>query len=392
MNSLTLILGPMFAGKSTELVGIHARLVAARKRVLVVKHTFDTRYDDSSLTTHDNTKIAAKRAVLLGEFAKEFGDYDALIVDEGQFFADIVSGVQDALSKGLYVYVSALSGNFKREPFELIPRLFPLASAIYLRSAICAVCHAPAPFSARFSAQTEEIVIGGAELYAPTCRACWKSIAHQRSIKQARQLTDSEIRNFVSDAAAILERSALTGSKLLLIPAVTSPLDAELQCVYASASSAGQNILVIAREESQKLNEAADTFGFTLRYFDSLVQLKSEDDYTINNTVKHVMNPHSIVLVYHADFYDHADVILDDCVFQGKVVIAATSTKAPYQVLGSFLSHADIVSFGSLTRSTDEGHEKLGASRTSTEVPRFFRTCLTGLPLEKLVLGINEDL
>lgn len=128
------------------------------------------------------------------------------------------------------------------------------------------------------------------------------------------------------------------------------------------------------------------------RYVDSLVQSESEDDCTINNEVKHAMDPHSIVLVYHADSYDHADVVLDDCVFQGKVVIAATSAKAPYQVLGSFLSHADIVSFGSLTRNTGEGHEKLGASGVSTEVPRFFRTCLAGLPLEKLVLGINEDL
>lgn len=390
MNSLTLILGPMFAGKSTELVGIHSRLVAANKRVLVVKHAFDTRYDDNSLTTHDNTKISARRTTLLSEFTEEFGNYDALIVDEGQFFADIVSAVQCALSRGLYVYVSALSGNFKREPFEVIPRLFPLASAIYLRSAICAVCHAPAPFSARFSAQNEEIVIGGAEMYAPTCRTCWKSIAHQRSVKQAKQLTDSEIKSFVNDAAAIMESSALIGSKLLLIPSVTSPLDTELHRVYASASSANQNLLVIAQKESQELKNAAETFGFTLKYFNSLVQ--SDGEIIVSDDVERAIDTHSIVLVYHADLYDHADVVLDRYVFQGKVVIAATSTKAPCELLGSFLSHADIVSFSSLTRNTDEDPEKLSTSGTSTGMPRFFNTCLAGHPLEKLMLGIHEDL
>lgn len=390
MNSLTLILGPMFAGKSTEIVGIHSRLIAAHKRVLVVKHTFDTRYNDNFLTTHDNTKISAKQAMLLGELTGEFDNYDALIVDEGQFFADIVTAVQCALSKGLYVYISALSGNFKREPFEVIPQLFPLASAIYLRSAICAICHAPAPFSARFSAQTEEIVIGGAEMYAPTCRTCWKSIAHQRAIKQAKQLTNSEVKSFISDAAAILEGSALLGSKLLLIPAIANPLDTELQCVYASASSAGQNLLVIAQQESQELNEAAETFGFTLRYFDSLAQ--SETEHVMSDSVKQAVDTHAIVLVYCADFYEHADVILDECVFQGKVVIAATSTKISLQLLGSFLSHADIVSFSSLIRNTDEDPEKLNTSKASTGMPRFFKTCLAGLSLEKLMLGTHEDL
>lgn len=390
MNSLTLILGPMFAGKSTELVGIYSRLVAANKRVLVVKHTFDTRYDDSSLTTHDNTKISARRAALLEELTKEFDNYDVLIIDEGQFFTDIVSAVRCALSRGLYVYISALSGNFKREPFEVIPQLFPLASAIYIRSAICAVCHAPAPFSARFSAQTEEIVIGGAEMYAPTCRTCWKNISHQRSIKQAKQLTNSEIKSFVNDAAEIMESSALIGSKLLLIPAVTSPLNTELHHVYASASSANQSLLVIAQKETQELNDAAETFGFVLRYFDSLVQ--SEKKLVVRDDVKHVMDAYSIILVYHADLYDHADVVLDEYVFQNKVIIAATSVKASYQLLGSLLSHADIVSLSSLTRNVDEASEKLATSRVSTDMSRFFNACLPGHSLERLMPWVHECL
>ena len=50
MNSIThdsgiqMILGPMFAGKSTELIRRVRKYRAARKQVLVVKYAADTRY------------------------------------------------------------------------------------------------------------------------------------------------------------------------------------------------------------------------------------------------------------------------------------------------------------------------------------------------------------
>ena len=53
MGSITLILGPMFSGKSTELLRCIRRFEVARKRVVLLKFRADTRYSESAVVSHD---------------------------------------------------------------------------------------------------------------------------------------------------------------------------------------------------------------------------------------------------------------------------------------------------------------------------------------------------
>jgi thymidine kinase len=65
-GSIHLIIGPMFAGKSTELLRTCNRYEIAQKAVLYIKSSKDTRYDDYSIVTHDQkSKISLAREKLL---------------------------------------------------------------------------------------------------------------------------------------------------------------------------------------------------------------------------------------------------------------------------------------------------------------------------------------
>ena len=86
-GSIDLVIGPMFSGKTTELIRRVRRNVAASKKCLLVKYKGDNRYtEDPVLSTHDNIHMAAKAASTLMEVSNSVWHYDVIAIDEGQFF------------------------------------------------------------------------------------------------------------------------------------------------------------------------------------------------------------------------------------------------------------------------------------------------------------------
>ncbi len=69
--------------------------------------------------------------------------------------------------------VSALSGNFKMEPFDNVSRLISKADKIKFKKSICFFCHGSAHFSLRIIASDEEVLIGASDMYKPACRVCY---------------------------------------------------------------------------------------------------------------------------------------------------------------------------------------------------------------------------
>lgn len=88
---LELIYGPMFSGKSTELLRRIRRFNIAKKSCAVVKYKFDTRYADEEMATHDKQLIKAIPATLLVDIYPSLKKYDVVGIDEGQFFSDVNS-------------------------------------------------------------------------------------------------------------------------------------------------------------------------------------------------------------------------------------------------------------------------------------------------------------
>lgn len=169
------IVGPMFASKSSNLIGYAKRYHIADKKCLVVKYKKDTRYStDSVIVTHDRLKYTAKDCETLDELDAEKDDYDVILIDEGQFFLGICDFAQDLADRGKTVIISALDTDFERKPFNEIGSLMAISQEVHKQTAVCMVCKKmDACFTKRTINSKEREVIGGKDAYIATCRKCY---------------------------------------------------------------------------------------------------------------------------------------------------------------------------------------------------------------------------
>ncbi|ABQ43541.1 thymidine kinase [Tanapox virus] len=169
---IQIILGPMFSGKSTELIRILKRYQIARYTCFVIKYSKDTRYG-KGLVTHDNNSIPAIPVNSLSEINCDKIKADVIGIDEGQFFPDIVEFCERMANDGKIVIVAALDGTFLREPFGNILKLIPCAEYVSKLTAVCMNCFNSASFSKRIGDEQEIEVIGGKDKYQSVCRKCY---------------------------------------------------------------------------------------------------------------------------------------------------------------------------------------------------------------------------
>ena len=170
--ALEIITGPMFSGKTTELI----RRVSSLKRdsnvrILVINHNFDTRCQDKELKTHDGVVYPAIKTCEL--MLIDIRPYDVIAIDEAQFFSNLETFVHLAISKHKkWVIVAGLNGDYKQRPFGEMHRLLPMADKIDLRSSRCYKCHGHASFTKRKSNSTQTVDVGGSNKYVAACRLC----------------------------------------------------------------------------------------------------------------------------------------------------------------------------------------------------------------------------
>ncbi|RHX97999.1 hypothetical protein DYB36_002186 [Aphanomyces astaci] len=151
-GELQLIIGPMFSGKSTELIRRMRRYQHAQLKCMVVKSKIDDRYtNDSLVSTHDRQMMKANPLTRLEDMGDEFMKYDVIGIDEGQFFTDLHSFCDDAANRGKIVIVAALDGTFERKPFQHVCDLIPRAESVTKLSAVCAICGSDAGILTRWN-------------------------------------------------------------------------------------------------------------------------------------------------------------------------------------------------------------------------------------------------
>lgn len=172
--SLEVVLGPMFAGKTSYALSLVRKYTAQGLRVLVVKPAVDTRsVNVNELTTHDGDSIPCYTTDTLNSLTADFlAPFSVVVVDEAQFFQGLVPFAEfavDTLRKS--VYYIGLSGDSDRRPFGEFLNAIPLADKITHLSSLC-LCGRPAPFTRRLQTGYAQIAIGGADLYVPQCRTC----------------------------------------------------------------------------------------------------------------------------------------------------------------------------------------------------------------------------
>ena len=168
-GEIQVIYGPMFSGKSTELLRRIRRFRVRDDACLLLK-TNDNRYadddDDEKVITHDQFNyLEALACDLLFEKQYEADNHDVIGIDEGQFFSDIIPFCERLASLGKIVIVACLDSDFRREPFGDICQLIAKAEKVTKLSSICHYCKEDAAFTSRLTAETAIKVIGGREKY-----------------------------------------------------------------------------------------------------------------------------------------------------------------------------------------------------------------------------------
>jgi thymidine kinase len=172
-GSIELIMGTMFAGKSTELLRRINMHEIAGKKVMRLKFSADERYNNScAISTHSGLRKDAIPVTTLSEIGDAWRKFDVIGIDEGQFFSDLVHFAEAAANAQKIVIISSLQGTFHRGPWQNIIELIPLCEKVKKISAICKLCKVPASFTFRTADKSCKKTIGGADMYMPLCRDC----------------------------------------------------------------------------------------------------------------------------------------------------------------------------------------------------------------------------
>ncbi|PGZ29523.1 thymidine kinase [Bacillus anthracis] len=172
---LTLIVGGMFSGKSSELQRQGKRHMLRGHKVLFLKPSIDTRYSEDEIVTHDGRKVKAENVRSDELFHERIGtDIDVVLIDEVQFFgASLLTNVNKLLRKGIRVYCAGLDLDFKGRPFGVTPFLMAQADNIVKLHAVCDKCGGDAWKTSRKNDDTELVSLGEKENYYPICRKCY---------------------------------------------------------------------------------------------------------------------------------------------------------------------------------------------------------------------------
>lgn len=183
---LEVIAGPMFCGKTEELIRQVRRGAIARKKIQVFKHAIDTRYgNDKKLFSHagltfESNVVSSARAILKHIHPKT----EIIAIDEAQWFGtDLIPVIETLLEKGKKVLVAGLALTYDREPFAPIPALMSMADIVTKLSAVCARCGEEAVYHKRIvTGKTvdphiaDPSLVGKIDTYQPRCRRCFTKL------------------------------------------------------------------------------------------------------------------------------------------------------------------------------------------------------------------------
>ncbi len=176
MGWIEVIVGPMFSGKSEELIRRLRRAEIARQRVQIFKPTIDARYAADGIVSHSGLGIPSENVAKAAEVMEKVQARTEVVgIDEAQFLGDELVEVCTRLAdSGKRVIVAGLDTDFRGRPFDPMPRLLAVAEEITKLLAICVRCGNPAVHTQRLVENEELIVVGAMGTYEARCRRCFE--------------------------------------------------------------------------------------------------------------------------------------------------------------------------------------------------------------------------
>jgi thymidine kinase len=176
---LEVVCGPMFSGKSEEMIRRLRRAEIAGQRVVIFKPGIDDRYDATDVVSHAGVRMRAVAVGSVGELLARASGHGVVGIDEAQFFEpSIVPAVLALADAGTRVVAAGLDQDFRRLPFGPMPELLAHAELVDKLQAVCHRCGGPATTTQRLVDGRpapyggETVLVGAAENYEARCRGC----------------------------------------------------------------------------------------------------------------------------------------------------------------------------------------------------------------------------
>ncbi len=186
---LEVITGPMFSGKSEELIRRLKRARIARQRVACFKPDIDLRYHRTAIASHSSQTHEARTVATVEDLRAalypQLSEVEVVGIDEVQFFDPaIIPFALELVSLGKRVLMAGLDTTFSNEPFGPVPALMALADKVTKLSAVCMVCGAAAIHTQRLGQSQELVVVGAAGLYEARCRTHFQPFQDEQHSEQ----------------------------------------------------------------------------------------------------------------------------------------------------------------------------------------------------------------
>ncbi len=186
---IEVICGPMFSGKSEEMIRRVRRAEIARQRVQLFKPALDDRFDETDIVSHSQQRLPSTPVSSSSEiFALVEDKTEVVGIDEVQFFDSGIMDVCDRLANlGKRVIVAGLDQDYRGRPFEPVPQLMAIAEYVTKQLAICVRCGNPAGHTQRLTENRDKIVVGAQGTYEARCRRCFEPPVEESAVETAAE-------------------------------------------------------------------------------------------------------------------------------------------------------------------------------------------------------------
>ena len=173
---IEVVCGPMFSGKSEELIRRLRRAEIARQRVQIFKPRIDERYSADHIVSHSELKIRSEAVKNAADLMARVDLRTEIIgIDEAQFLGtEVVDAVVRLADMTKRVIIAGLDTDYLGRPFHPMPELLAVADEITKTLAICMQCGNPAKHTQRLISSEELVVVGATGMYEARCRRCFE--------------------------------------------------------------------------------------------------------------------------------------------------------------------------------------------------------------------------
>jgi len=178
LGKIEVICGPMFSGKSEELLRRLKRADIAKRKYQLFKPAVDNRYSKDEVVSHSGQKMSCTPLVNGHEIVERIDEDTKIVaIDEAQFFdSRLVVTALTLADLGHRVVIAGLDMDSRGVPFGPMPQLLAVAEEVTKLTAVCEVCGEAATHSYRHEGcDTSQLLLGEKDSYEARCRRHWRA-------------------------------------------------------------------------------------------------------------------------------------------------------------------------------------------------------------------------